>query len=125
MIRPRLGRLLAEETAKVLGFHKHEIPILVRANLLKPIGNPPRRAVKYFFSETVETLARDEQWMVRATKAIYKYWAMQNDNRRRKARGHSSSSIQPSPVPTMNAAFEDSKPGAGRVALAAGSARPT
>jgi len=79
---PRPGRLLAEQAAPVLGFKKREIPILVRAKLLKPIGNPPRHAVKYFFAVEVEKLAADQDWISRATKAVYRYWSDQNQKRR-------------------------------------------
>jgi hypothetical protein len=93
------GRLLAEQAAKVLGFKKHEILMLVRANLLKPIGNPPRLGVKYFFVSEIETLARDREWMARATRAIYRYWFVQNQKRRQKTRvhpdAHRPSEIQP------------------------------
>jgi hypothetical protein len=78
----RPGRLLAEQAAPVLGFKKHEIPILVRAKLLKPLANPPRNAVKYFATAEIEGYARDADWLCRATKAVYRYWADQNRKRR-------------------------------------------
>jgi hypothetical protein len=78
----RVGRLLAEQAAAVLNFRKHDIPILAKAGLLKPIGNPPRHAVKYYFAAEIERLAADQNWLSRATRAIYKYWSEQNRKRR-------------------------------------------
>jgi len=86
----RPGRLLAEQAALLLGFKRHEIPILVRAKLLKPLANPPRNAVKYFASAEIEQYARDPDWLSRATKAVYKYWADQNRKRLRKGGGPKS-----------------------------------
>lgn len=78
---PRPGRLLAEEAAAILGFKKHDIPILVKAGLLKPLGNPVRNAVKYFAASEIERLARDLEWLAKASKAVYKYWANINKKR--------------------------------------------
>jgi hypothetical protein len=81
------GRLLAEEAAAILGFKKHDIPILIRAKLLKPLGNPARNAVKYFAAVEIEQLAHDAEWLSKASKAIYNYWS--NHNRRRLRKGGS------------------------------------
>jgi hypothetical protein len=78
------GRLLAEQAAGILGFKKHDIPILVKAKLLKPLGNPARHAVKYFAACQVGRLACDEEWLNRASKAVYRYWDTQNQKRRKK-----------------------------------------
>jgi hypothetical protein len=79
IVRP--GRLVAEEVAKLLGFKRHDIPILVRARLLKPLGNPSRNAVKYYATVEIEKLAADPVWLGRATRAVNKYWASQNQKR--------------------------------------------
>jgi len=42
------GRLNAAEAAWRLGFEPDHIPILVTAGQLKPLGNPPPGAVKFF-----------------------------------------------------------------------------
>lgn len=81
----RLGcppaRLTVEQTAWVLNCQDYDIPTLVRAKLLKPLGNPPLNAVKYFATEAIVRLARDPVWLARATNALYQYW--QGKNRRR------------------------------------------
>ncbi len=91
----RLGRLLAEQVALVIGFKKHDVPILVKARLLKPIGNPPRHAVKYFFAADIEKLAADADWIARATRAVYKYWSDQNRKRRPKHGASETQETQP------------------------------
>jgi hypothetical protein len=83
-IRP--GRLLAEQAAALLGFKKHEISILANARLLKPLANPPRNAVKYYATVEIEQYARDPEWQAKATRAVYKYWAEQNQKRRQIAK---------------------------------------
>jgi len=75
------GRLTSEQAAPLLGFKPHDVIILVRARLLKPLGNPPANAVKYFAASDVEKLSRDSEWLNRATKALYLYWEKQNKNR--------------------------------------------
>lgn len=79
------GRLLVEQAAGVLGFKRHDIPILVKASLLQPLGNPARHSVKYFAAAELVTLAGDTEWLGRATKAVYTYWRKQNKKRRPKA----------------------------------------
>ena len=76
------GRLVSEQAAALLGFMPHDLPVLVRARLLKPLGNPPPQAVKYFSALDIEKYAQDPEWLNRATKAIYAYWGAQNSRRR-------------------------------------------
>jgi hypothetical protein len=38
---------MAEQAAWVLNCQPHDVPILVAALLLKPLGNPPPHSVKY------------------------------------------------------------------------------
>jgi hypothetical protein len=91
---PRLpGRLSADQAAPVLGFSMHDIPVLVRANLLRPLGNAPANATKYFAASEIEELAKNLQWLHRATKAIYSHWAMQNRTRRNRPRVNDSQQV--------------------------------
>ena len=80
MTRVIPGRMDAQETAWFLGFAAHDIPILVSAGLLKPLGHPPANAVKYYAAVTLTKLREDTQWLARATDAVVKHW--QNKNRR-------------------------------------------
>ena len=79
------ARLTATQTAWFLGFKPEEIPRLVAAGLLKPLGHPPRNSTKFFATETLEQLRRDEKWLARASDAICTYW--RESNARRAAAG--------------------------------------
>jgi hypothetical protein len=41
-------RLIAKQTGKVLNCQVHDMPIMVRARLLKPLENLPRNGIKFF-----------------------------------------------------------------------------
>lgn len=47
------ARLTAEQAAWVLNCQPHDVPILVAARILKPLGNPPPSSVKYFAASEV------------------------------------------------------------------------
>lgn len=79
---PRLpARLSAQETAWLLRFQLDDIPILVAARLLKPLGRPAKNGPKYFATISVERLSRDLDWLDHATEAIRKYWERKNRRR--------------------------------------------
>lgn len=63
-------RLPGRLTAALLGFGAHDIPALVRAKLLKPIGKPKANCVKWFASVDVEALRNSSKWLDAATKAV-------------------------------------------------------
>jgi hypothetical protein len=109
------GRLDATQTAWFLGFEPHEIPILVAASLLKPLGHPPRNGTKFFATEALEQFRRDEKWLARASDTICDYWRERNG--RKQIRGHgtrgsapfsrpSAPNGQPGQPPTKAAATE-------------------
>ncbi|TAK98722.1 MAG: hypothetical protein EPO07_11620 [Verrucomicrobia bacterium] len=64
------ARLNTEQTAQVLGFQPHDVPLLVKAGLLKPLGGGPRNCVKFFAAFELEALTNNRNWLDRATKAI-------------------------------------------------------
>lgn len=72
------ARLNVRAAAERLGFPPHDIPILVRSGLLKPLGNPPPNAPKYFARCVVEALAIDVQWLDKATRIVSKHWHDRN-----------------------------------------------
>jgi hypothetical protein len=82
MARRLPARLTAQGAALMLGFAEHDIPILVRANLLNPLGKPHSNAVKYFATIELESLANDLNWLARATRAVYAHWQGENSRRR-------------------------------------------
>ncbi len=65
------ARLKASEAAELLGFHEDDMALLVRENLIEPLGEPAHNAVKYFALSDVEAMGRDGAALAAATKAIY------------------------------------------------------
>jgi hypothetical protein len=86
------ARLNVEQVAWVLNCQAHDVPILVSARLLKPLGNPPQNGIKFFAAIEVVELSRDRNWLAKATNAVNLHW--RNQNSRRKAR----IGAQPSPA---------------------------
>jgi len=89
------ARLTAEQAAWALNCQPHDIPALVTARLLKPLGNPPPNAIKFFAAADVLELVKDRSWLTKVTNTINQHWHRQNA--RKKARsvndsqnGHSS-----------------------------------
>ncbi len=72
------ARVNSEQTAWILGFGIHDLPVLSAAGLLKPIGDPPPNGVKYFATSELEQLRIDRKWLARATSAIYRHWKYKN-----------------------------------------------
>jgi hypothetical protein len=72
------ARLTAEQTAWVLNCQLHDMPVLVAARLLKPLGSPPQNGVKFFATKEVLEMAKDEKWLHRVTVAIYQHWHQRN-----------------------------------------------
>src|SRR5262245_5004910 len=72
------SRLGVTDAAILLNVGEHDIPVLVRAGLLEPLGHPPPNAVKYF--ATIELLDRagDRKWLSQMCDAIYQHWATKN-----------------------------------------------
>ena len=73
------ARLDFQETADLLGFRQEHIPILIRAGLLKPLGNPAANAPKFFPTVALEEHAVDREWLHRASAALTDYWAQKNE----------------------------------------------
>jgi hypothetical protein len=80
-IRRLPGRLTVPQAAVLLGFSEHDIPILIRKGLLKPLGNPVPNAVKYFAKTEVEEHAANPNWLSDATKTVSRHWAKRNSAR--------------------------------------------
>ena len=81
------ARLTVEQTAWVLNCQAHDVPILVGAKLLKPLGNPPPNGTKFFASREVLELSKDEKWLHRVTVAIYQHWHNRNARKREQLHG--------------------------------------
>lgn len=76
------ARLTAEQAAWVLNCQAHDIPALVTAKLLKPLGNPPANGIKYFSTADLLEASKDRTWLVRVSAAIYQHWQKKNAARR-------------------------------------------
>jgi hypothetical protein len=72
------GRVDAATAAKVLGFSTHDIPILIAAGLIKPLGHPAPNAPKYFAAATLRDLHDDAKWLARACDAVREHWWRKN-----------------------------------------------
>jgi hypothetical protein len=72
------ARLTAEQTAWVLNCGPHDIPALVAARLLKPLGNPPANGSKFFATADLLEAVKDRNWLVRMSATIYQHWHKKN-----------------------------------------------
>ena len=72
------AKLTDAQCAAVLGFKPHDIPVLVGARLLKPLGNPPSRSTRFFCTFEILELAADRNWLSKATNAVYQHWSRKN-----------------------------------------------
>ncbi|MDD2762411.1 MAG: hypothetical protein PHE83_00395 [Opitutaceae bacterium] len=72
------ARLTAEQAAWVLNCQPHDVPVLVTARLLKPLGNPAPNSVKYFATADVLELAKDRTRLVKVTNAVGQFWKEKN-----------------------------------------------
>ena len=75
------ARLTAEQAAWVLNCQPHDVPVLVAARLLKPLGNPMPNSVKYFATVDLLEHSKDRAWLARATSAIGQHWKHKNRQR--------------------------------------------
>lgn len=72
------GRLNTCETALLLGFQEHDVPVLVGAKLIAPLGKPARNAPKYFAAVEIVQRGNDSKWLGRATSILAKHWQSKN-----------------------------------------------
>ena len=86
------ARLTAEQVAWVINCQAHDVPVLVAARLLKPLGNPQPNSVKYFATTEVLELMEDRSWLAKITSAVNQYWQRKNQ------RKHSMAAIEAAEV---------------------------
>ncbi len=86
-------RLTAEQAAWVLNCQPHDVPALVTARLLKPLGNPPANGIKFFATADVLELSQDRNWLVRVSATIYEHWQERNAHQRKLAQGQGPTSL--------------------------------
>jgi hypothetical protein len=66
------------QTSVLLGLAEHDIPVLIAARLLKPLGNPPANAVKYFGTTQILEMAGDSATLNKIRSTVYQYWRGKN-----------------------------------------------
>ena len=76
------ARLTAEQVAWVLNCQPHDVPILVAARLLKPLGNPPPNSVKFFAERGLLEQVQDQTWLAKVTNALNQRWQKKNAAKR-------------------------------------------
>lgn len=82
--RPPAGfaaRLKPEEAACLIGCQPHDIPVLVRVGLLKPLGRPAPNGVKYFSHRRLTELCAEDTWLARVSDALVQHWQRKNQRR--------------------------------------------
>jgi hypothetical protein len=75
------ARLTVEQTAWVLNCQPHDVPVLVSARLLKPLGNPQPNSVKYFAAAEIIELTKDRAWLAKMTNAVSHHWKQKNQRK--------------------------------------------
>ena len=75
------ARLTMEQVAKLLNCKTYDIPVLVAAKLLKPLGSPPPCGVKYFSTVEVLELKKNPAWLAKMTNTLYRFWQGKNARR--------------------------------------------
>src|SRR5271165_5987731 len=76
------ARLTAEQAAWVLNCQPHDVPALVAARLLKPLGNPAPNGVKFFATSDVLELSEDRDRLAKMTNTITQHWQKKNAHQR-------------------------------------------
>lgn len=77
------ARLTAEQAAWVLNCQPHDVPVLVAARLLKPLGNPSPYNVKFFAASELLELITDRTWLAKVTNALNQHWQKKNAAKRK------------------------------------------
>ena len=79
LFAPRLpARLDVNQAADILGFLPHEIVVLLKAGLLKPLGKPAQNGHKFFCTTEISALSENREWLDKATRAVARHWRDRN-----------------------------------------------
>jgi hypothetical protein len=87
------ARLTVKQAAWVLNCQPHDVPVLVAARLLKPLGNPPPNGIKFFATTEVMESAKERPWLAKITASINYHW--QKKNERKRGRKQAATHLQP------------------------------
>ena len=72
------ARLTAEQAAWLLNCGPHDIPPLIAARLLKPLGSPAANGIKFFAASELLELVEDRTWLAKVTNAVNQHWQKKN-----------------------------------------------
>lgn len=81
------ARLDVKQTAAILGFQEHDIPVLASLGQLEPLGKPMPNARKYFARVQIMEVADNPTWLSKATKLISQHWVEKNASRTKGSAG--------------------------------------
>ena len=71
-----------EKVADAMGVPTHNIPPLVRAGLLKPLGHPGRYCVKHISRDALAEKFASQEWLEKVMAAIHRHWRIKNARKR-------------------------------------------
>lgn len=71
-------RLTAEQVAWTINCAPHDIPVLVSARLLKPLGTPAPNGTKFFATSEILQRTQDRSWLAKVTTAVQDHWRGKN-----------------------------------------------
>ena len=77
------ARLTAEQAAWVLNCQPYDVPVLVAARLLKPLGNPSPYNVKFFAATELLEMVKDRTWLAKITNTLNLHWQNKNAAKRK------------------------------------------
>jgi len=66
----------------VLNCQPHDVPVLVAARLLKPLGNPAANGIKFFATSELLEQVQDRMWLAKVTNALNQHWQKRNAAKR-------------------------------------------
>lgn len=92
------ARLTAEQAGWVLNCQSHDIPALVNARLLKPLGNPAQNGAKFFCTADLLESLKDRALLIKMTNAINQHWQRQNARKKNPERNGSCLADVPSTI---------------------------
>ena len=75
------ARLEVKAVAVLLAFSASDIPVLIAAGLLKPLGKPAPNAPKFFARVQIERLGQDLDWLNQATRCVSQHWKSKRGRR--------------------------------------------
>jgi hypothetical protein len=77
------ARLTVEQAAWVLNCQPHDVPVLIAARLVKPLGNPPANGIKFFSTAEVLESTMNRHWLMKVTATINQHWQKKNQRKKR------------------------------------------